>query len=156
MITFLTVPSSTIFGKQHVLVVCMILLVRLPSALTRLRGCFPQALLASAVRCGEGLLLPNGPSMAEGGGPQQRGPQRRGPPPPLPGVVRGCRAVPPEVGWGWGGGHPGFCGSLHGLHASDLKGCCFKSCDWEIFIPTLLKSFCSERFQVKCVSAHFS
>lgn len=106
MITFLTVPSSTIFGKQHVLVVCMILLVRLPSALTRLRGCFPQALLASAVRCGEGLLLPNGPSMAEGGGPQQRGPQRRGPPPPLPGVVRGCRAVPPEVGWGWGGGTP--------------------------------------------------
>lgn len=110
MITFLTVPSRTIFGKQHVLVVCMILLVRLPSALTRLRGCFPQALLASAVRCGEGLLLPNGPSMAEGGGPQQRGPQRRGPPPPLPGVVRGCRAVPPEVGWGWGGDTLAFVG----------------------------------------------
>lgn len=103
----------------------MILLVRLPRALTRLRGCFPQALLASAVRRGEGLLLPRGPWMAEGGGPWQRGPQRRGPPPPLPGVVRGCRAVLPQVGWGWGGDTLAFVGSLHGLHTSELEGCCF-------------------------------
>lgn len=150
MITFLTVPSSTIFWKQHVLVVCMILLVRLPSALTRLRGCFPQALLASAVRCGEDLLLPNGSWMAESGGPQQRGP-----PPPLPGVVRGCRAVLPEVGWGQGG-HPGFCGVPAWIAYFRSQGLLLQSCNWEIFISTLLKSFCSERFQVKCVSAHFS
>lgn len=44
----------------------------------------------------------------------------------------------------------------HGLGFFRTQRLTLQSWDAEIFVSTLLKSFRSERFQVKCVSAHFS
>lgn len=152
---FPPVPSSTIFWKQRVMVVCMISLAQLPSALTRLRGCCPRALLAPAVRRGEGLLLPNGPWTADGERWERGGHQRLGPPPPFPGVAwLQSGAAPGGMGPGGRHGFPGGVPAWTPYFRS--HGLLLQSHNWEIFISTLPKSFCSERFQVKCVSAHFS
>lgn len=107
---FPTVPSSTIFWKQHVLVACMILLVLLPSALTRLHGCCPRAFLWWH----EDLLLPQVPWMAKRKKWEHQDLCSWGT----------SSALMPQLGWGQVG-TPAFLGSLHGLCTSDPKGCCF-------------------------------
>lgn len=137
---FPTVPSSTIFWKQHVLVACMILLVLLPSALTRLRGSCPRAFLWWR----EDLLLPQAPGWPRGNSESTRISAAGAPPQHWCPRWDGDRWAP-QLSWG-------------------------RSMDCVLRIPraaasvlqlgnfnlSLLKSFCSQRFQVKCVSAHFS
>lgn len=76
VITFPPVASSTVFCKQCVMVICLILLARPPGALTRLHGCCPQVLLVPTVWWGEGLLLPMAPGCPKEHGGESRGPRR--------------------------------------------------------------------------------
>lgn len=139
-------------GVRCAVAICVVLLVRLPSALTRLRGCCPRALLSPYVqprlRCS--ITCPS-----RQGHRHWRAGRR-----PLPCQLRALQWVQGVVG------EPGTLQHLgqrvsqtsgflpRDWVSSDLKGSHFSLKIGEIFISTFLKSFCCERFQVKCVSSH--